>query len=148
MTDASKYSVSLPTNVWGPIFWNTIHIVTLGYPVHPTEDDKIGARKFFESLQTVIPCPICREHYKSHLAEMPVEDVLHSRSALIQWGIELHNRVNEMLGKPTINVDQFLDHIHSLNSPTKSSYKEITTALFVGFLVGAGAYAIYKSSRR
>lgn len=143
--DSSKYSISLPTNVWGPIFWNTLHIVTLGYPVHPTEEDKMGARKFFESLQTVIPCPICREHYKSHLAEMPVDEALHSRSALIQWGWELHNRVNEMLGKPAISVDQFLDHIRSLNQPNKSSYKELSTTFVVGILVGAGAYVAYKS---
>jgi hypothetical protein len=143
MASSPIKNISLPPTTWGPIFWNTIHIVTLGYPIQPTEEDKVGARKFFESLTTVIPCPICREHYKIHLKEMPIDDVLESRTKLITWGWELHNRVNEMLGKRSYSMNEFVDHIQSLGD-SKTNPTTIALSVVAGIAVGAGAYYAYQ----
>lgn len=89
----------IPPEVWGPFFWHTIHIAALGYPAEPTYSDKKAMREFFESLQTIIPCPICRTHYVSHLAKMPITPSLDSRKDIFRWSVELHNEVNVMLGK-------------------------------------------------
>ncbi len=122
MTEKGRH-IGLPPAVWGPIFWNTIHIVALGYSISPTEDEKTAAKHFYESLVFLIPCPICRVHYKSHLAEMPVDTALGSRSDLIEWTWKIHNKVNAELGKPEITIDQFLDHISSLKSPAEQCAK-------------------------
>jgi FAD-linked sulfhydryl oxidase len=145
----SSYDIRMPPDVWGPIFWHTIHIVTLAYPQNPTEADKAGARKFFESLTTVLPCPICRQHYAQKLLDSPVDAALGSRGDLILWAFELHNSVNTMLGKPTITVDQFIDHMRSLSagqgsSLSSSSSRDLAIAAGLGVLVGAAGFYAYK----
>jgi hypothetical protein len=145
--DKIPTNISMPPSAWGPIFWNAIHIVTLGYPSNPSAEDKEGARKFFESLATVIPCPICREHYKKHIAESPVEPALDDKGRLIHWGWDLHNRVNEMLGKPTITVEAFLENMVKLGA-TKGGNTDNTAVIagtaLAGIVFGAAGYYVYQ----
>jgi len=101
MTTAEPKSfppIGMGPETWGPIFWTTMHIVTLGYSATPTSEEKAGAAAFFNSLQTMIPCPICREHYVGFLRESPVESAVESRDALVAWAFVLHNKVNRRLG--------------------------------------------------
>lgn len=152
--ESKQRTIALPPPVWGPIFWNTFHIVALGYPLLPKEADKEGAAAFYRSYQTVIPCPICREHYKTHLQELPVEEALGNRSDLIQWTWTIHNRVNTELGKPTITMDAFLDHIGSLQPPSTYSSSDMTAVgknvslVLSGILLGVGGYYLYKQYRQ
>jgi hypothetical protein len=44
-------------------------------------------------------CP-CREHFHEYLKENPVD-----WEDFFLWTVDLHNAVNERIGKPTINVD-------------------------------------------
>lgn len=106
--------IGMSPSVWGPIFWTTMHIVTLGYPHHPSDDERAGAAMFFNSLAQVIPCPICKEHYRAFLSRMPVEAATRSRNTLIRWAFDLHNKVNEQLEKPTISFDQFIANMQAL----------------------------------
>lgn len=94
--------------VWGPIFWHTIHITALGYPTNPTYSQKRAAKEFYESLVHLIPCPVCREHYKAHLEKMPISPHLDRRADLFRWTVELHNQVNVMLGKPKVSETESL----------------------------------------
>ncbi len=142
MTD---FNIAMPPDVWGPIFWYTLHIVSLAYPVQPTEADKAGARAFFESLTTVLPCPICREHYASKIKESP--PVVDSKGELIYWVWDIHNQVNTMLNKPTITIEQFLDHMRALGSGKANSSGTWTPTLIgtgVGIVVGAAAFWVYQ----
>ena len=69
-------------NVWGPFFWHTIHIAALGYPKEPSYTEKKAAKEFFESLQFMLPCGVCREHYAKHmhLIHSGVSAYLHQRA--------------------------------------------------------------------
>ena len=93
--------MNFPPEVWGPFFWHTIHIVALGYPKDPTYSDKKAAKEFFESLQHLIPCSICKNHYVQHIQNKPITPSLDTREHLIQWTIDIHNEVNKVLNKPT-----------------------------------------------
>ena len=75
--------MQFPPSVWGPFFWHTMHIVSLGYPKNPTYNDKKCAKEFYESLTFLIPCSICREHYKEHISKNPLTPFLDSRKDLI-----------------------------------------------------------------
>ena len=101
-------------DVWGPCFWTTMHIVSLGAPASPSAEEQAGIRAFYESLQVVIPCPICREHYKQALVAMPLR--LQSRAELIEWVYEIHNYINEQLGKSSLSWEGFIAHMKSLSS--------------------------------
>lgn len=90
----------LPPTVWGPLFWHTIHITALGYSNEPTYSQKRAAKEFFEALAHLIPCPLCRSHYETHIQKYPISPHLDKRIDLFRWTVNLHNEVNKSLGKP------------------------------------------------
>ena len=98
----------MDAEVWGPGAWLFLHSVTMTYPERPGEMEKQFYKNFFANLGNVLPCPRCREHYNENLADSPIEGHLNSRRALVEWLIEMHNRVNEKNGKPTYNYDQVM----------------------------------------
>jgi hypothetical protein len=77
-----------------------MHIVALGYPSKPSYGDKKAAKEFYESLQFLIPCPICREHYSKFLQEQAITPFLDRRQDLFRWTVDIHNKVNQTLNKP------------------------------------------------
>jgi hypothetical protein len=110
----------IPPEVWGPFFWQTIHITALGYPSEPTYAHKKAAKEFFESLQLLIPCPTCRDHYQSHLEKNPITPYLDRRSDLFRWTIILHNEVNVMLGKRKYTETEVLQGLTRLGARGRS----------------------------
>jgi hypothetical protein len=135
--------MQLPPTVWGPFFWHTIHIVALGYPKSPTYIDKKCAKEFYESLAFLIPCSICREHYKKHLENNPLTPYLDSRGDLLKWTIDIHNSVNKMLGKPEWTQEEVIIYYERLGSRnrspiwTRDDMKEIDYKSFIrGFISG------------
>jgi hypothetical protein len=157
--------MGMSPDVWGPVFWATMHIATLGYPVNPTPKDREAAIKFYESLVVMIPCPICREHYGIHLTEMPVKDVVHSRDALINWVFNVHNKVNVQLGKKEVSWEDYIKYMSKLalldrvsllrtdknESSSPSSLQTsiaVNTVVFLGGLaLGGAAYAWYVKNK-
>ena len=101
----------IPPSVWGPTFWLTIHITALAYPKAPTYGDKKAAKEFFESLQFLLPCPICREHLKAHLQKYPITVHLDRNSDLFKWTVILHNEVNKSINKPIFTELEVLKYI-------------------------------------
>ena len=110
----------LPPSAWGPFFWHTIHIVALGYPTNPSYGHKKAAKDFYESLIFLIPCPICREHYKEHLHNSAISPNLDRRDDLFRWTVELHNKVNEKLGKPRISEAEAITYYSRLGNRGRS----------------------------
>ena len=106
----------IPPEVWGPFFWHTIHIAALGYSQEPNYSEKKAMKEFLESLKTIIPCPICRNHYISHLAKTPLGPSLDSRKDLFRWTIDLHNEVNKMLGKRSYTETEVLQYYTRLGA--------------------------------
>jgi hypothetical protein len=136
--------MNFPPSVWGPFFWHTIHIVALGYPKNPTYTDKKCAKEFYESLAYLIPCGVCREHYKEHLGKKPLTPYLDTRKDLLQWTVDIHNEVNKMLGKPQWTNEEVIIYYERLGrrnrSPiwTKEDMAEVDYRSFVkGFITGA-----------
>jgi len=138
--------IGMSPSVWGPIFWNAMHIVTLGYSDSPSKDEQEAVASYFESLAFVIPCPICRTHYSEFLRQMPVRAVNHSRTTLVYWLFQLHNRVNAQLGKRKISWDEFVNAMRALSRSggTGSAANTVAIAMgVVGIVIGGAAYAYY-----
>jgi len=136
--------MQFPPSVWGPFFWHTIHIVALGYSKNPTYTDKKCAKDFYESLAYLIPCPVCREHYKEHLTSKPISTFLDSRTDLIKWTIDIHNKVNKAAGKPEWTLEEVLAYYEKIGtrnrSPiwTKEDMNEVDYRSFIkGFITGS-----------
>jgi hypothetical protein len=135
--------MQFPPSVWGPFFWHTIHIVALGYSKNPSYTEKKCAKDFYESLAYLLPCNVCRDHYKEHLVKNPIAPYLDSRNDLLKWTIMIHNEVNKMLKKPEWTEQEVIAYYERLGkrdrSPvwTKEDMKEIDFKSFIrGFITG------------
>jgi hypothetical protein len=120
-----------------------MHIVAIGYSKHPTYTDKKCAKEFFESLVFLIPCAVCREHYKEHLTEKPITPFLDSREDLLKWTVEIHNKVNALSKKPQWTVQEVLTYYERLGSRgrspvwSKQDMNEVDNRSFIrGFITG------------
>lgn len=88
------------TSIWGPSLWHYLHTMSFNYPVKPTKADKKAYKNFILSLKDVLPCKYCRENLKKNLKELPItQDVLENRHTFSKYIYDLHEHINEMLGK-------------------------------------------------
>ena len=94
---------------WGSTLWHSMHSIAAGYPLVVENNDPIRNEYaiFYESLQNILPCEACREHYKQNLLELPINDYLGSRLELSEWVYKIHNKVNEITNKPFNSIPKF-----------------------------------------
>lgn len=92
----------LSIEVWGPKAWGMLHIGSFMYPVVSSAADRQRMYSFLHSFAHIIPCERCRTHFQLSL-KAHVESVdsptLAGREALSRYVVDLHNRVNQRLGK-------------------------------------------------
>ena len=108
----------MDNKIWGPYFWFTLHTVTLAYPENPNYITRRHYNDFFLTLQNVLPCNLCREHYKKHLQEYPISAHLDSKESIVKWCFNLHNKVNQSLGKPNFGYEEFREKYRKIFAPT------------------------------
>ena len=82
---------------WQSITWAFLHTISLHY----TDIYKQEYINFFETLKTIIPCKICRNHYILYLTHNNI-----NTDKLFAWTIDLHNSVNRMNSKRMWNYDE------------------------------------------
>ena len=96
-------------NIWGSTMWFSLHTITMNYPINPSFVEKKDYKNFFESLQYVIPCKVCKKNYQRHLKEHPIDDNLSNRKKLVYWLIDIHNMVNAEIGKKIMSYERVID---------------------------------------
>ena len=90
----------LITKIWGGPGWIFNHSVTFGYPLNPTETDKVKYKNYFMSLGDVLPCRYCRESYLKFITTGTTaltNECLASRESLTKWLYNVHQAVNAKL---------------------------------------------------
>jgi len=88
------------TSVWGPTVWFTLHTISFNYPINPDIETKKNYRNYVLSLQNVLPCRYCRENLKKNFEKLPLTMAnMKNRDAFSRYIYNLHEVVNEMLGK-------------------------------------------------
>jgi len=107
-------ALHIPPTVWGPIFWNTIHMVAMGYPDDPSYSEKRAAKEWCNALPFLLPCSECKEHFREVLAAIPVETWLDNRTTLVEWTWRVHNDVNRRLEKAQISQEDFAKSIANM----------------------------------
>ena len=94
-------SNGLITKIWGPALWTSLHCITFGYPIEPTDEQKKQYKNFFKSVGNILPCKYCRDSYNKFIKEegsILNNSVLENRDTLSKWLYNLHNKVNDKLG--------------------------------------------------
>ncbi len=99
--DHSDYKNNgLITKIWGDPAWTFGHSVTFGYPLEPTDEQKLKYKNYFTSLGDVLPCKYCRESYQKFITEGDTalnDDALRNRESLTRWFYRIHETVNRKL---------------------------------------------------
>lgn len=98
----------LPRQQWGPIFWACIHHTCLGFPIHPTQEEKEHYILFLKALLHVIPCIHCKTHYAELLEKIPIEYYIENRSTLFEWSVAIHNAVSQKRGQEVWTIQEAL----------------------------------------
>jgi disulfide bond formation protein DsbB len=96
-------------NIWGPKFWFSLHCVSFTYPFNPDKIDKERYKTFFELLEHLLPCVLCRKNYSKNIKNYPIEGHLTNRKSLAYWVMDIHNMVNMENGKPNMTRDEMLE---------------------------------------
>ena len=111
----------MEAKIWGPHAWIFLHSISMTYPDKPTEQDKTNFKTFFTSIQNVLPCSICKKHYKQNLINNPIQ--LNSKKELVQWMIDIHNSVNKLNKKKQYSYNEVINYYDRLYK--NSSLKKI-----------------------
>jgi len=95
-------------NVWSCHLWICIHFMALQVELDQKACNINNERlettiTFFEGLHHLMTCEHCRISYEDFLKHHPP---CHHRTSLFEWTINLHNHVNEKLGKPPWNLHE------------------------------------------
>lgn len=97
---------------WGPLLWGIFHILAEKSGCQTIsmiqEDERRTWPLFIRSIQLIIPCPECREHFGNFVKEHPFEppsDYKLLRNYVRMWFYTLHEEVNARLGKPNFSFE-------------------------------------------
>jgi hypothetical protein len=125
---------------WQRITWTFLHTITLNY----NDQYKQEYLNFFDTLKTIIPCKICRNHYIQNITNNNVKC-----DKIFNWTVDLHNSVNKQRGKHRFTESESIAFYSRLGSLGRSPV--ITTedfaeadmrAILRGFGLGVAITAI------
>lgn len=84
---------------WGPGFWTALHTAAYAYPAHPSAEQEDTARQFVRSVGGMLPCDVCRAHYRQRMKEHDMDEVVSGRKQLAAFVLDVHNAVNKLNDK-------------------------------------------------
>ena len=129
----------LEPKLWGPLMWYLLHIVSYTYQLKLSH----YYPRFFQAISDILPCPHCQTHYDNHLEKYPPP--LENQTALTEWVVDIHNRVN-LFRKTPIYTPEDAEDLYKVNEkyPVNHTYivqlfliikdSEITTWDLLGLL--------------
>ena len=83
---------------WGNSLWFIMHTSAL-YSTGEMYDVFENYKTMLSCLQYILPCPKCKQHLIDNLSLIDIDNCAESRMSLFRCSWELHNIVNESLGK-------------------------------------------------
>ena len=84
--------------IWGKYYWYTMKSIACTANLY----DKAVREKvvqFFDSLQVLLPCEECSEHYKEFLQTFPIEQYVKSNKQLMQWVSSLEETIKNVVAQ-------------------------------------------------
>eukprot|EP00049_Salpingoeca_infusionum_P009713 m.165018 g.165018 ORF g.165018 m.165018 type:complete len:190 (-) comp14416_c0_seq2:1112-1681(-) len=91
----------------GRASWAFLHTMAAYYPERATEKEQEQMLEFMKLYIIKYPCGYCGDTSWQDMMRNPPR--LEGRQQFSQWMCEMHNDVNERLGKPLFNCSQYLE---------------------------------------
>lgn len=99
--------VYLDPKIWGPHYWFFLHTLAMTYPHHPNAITKKKYYEFVQNLPLFIPVDQISSEFSVLLDKYPVTSYLDNRESFVRWMHFIHNKINQKLEKPQINLNEF-----------------------------------------
>ena len=110
--------------IWGPHYWFFLNTVAMCYPYNPTKVIKKKYYDFIMNFPLFIPIPDIAKQFSEILDKYPVTPYLDSRESFIKWIIFIHNKINIMLNKNTLEYNDFINnYINQFKDPKIKNIK-------------------------
>jgi len=122
--------------VWGPHYWMFLHTVAAHYPKHPNAITKKVHYRLFHNFHEFIPHRQIAANFSKLLEVYPVTPYLDSRKRLVEWVHFIHNKVNELTGKPKVSIHDHRETMRDLYLSKSKRWKRFTkhNVLIVSFI--------------
>ena len=95
-------------SIWGPPLWKFLHLVSIHYPHNPDKLDKTQHKQFLTSLNHILPCPVCADHYKNYMTNEKIDLALKGKKNYMKLIWNLHNDVNARNGTKILKYEEFI----------------------------------------
>ena len=91
----------------GRATWGMLHTMAAFYPANPTREQQDEMREFMRLMMKLYPCGYCADTTTQEMSFNPPRTG--SRAELSQWLCEIHNEVNDRMGKPTFDCSRYTE---------------------------------------
>tara|TARA_B100000035_G_C20797950_1_gene464150 strand:- start:154 stop:609 length:456 start_codon:yes stop_codon:yes gene_type:complete len=140
-------------NVWGPIFWDTLHLTAFGYPSDPNAIDKKSYKNFILNYVKILPCDKCSRdalEYINMISDFEWSKILKTRDSFIKWTWVFHDYVNNKLDKVSPKLDTFKKDFIDKKTPYVPSWRTFFNrlAFFILFILFCLFYARFLRTAR
>lgn len=131
--------MNLNPKIWGPHAWFFLDSIILSLPNKLNNEQKIIYKNFFTSLQNILPCELCREHYKENLNQYPLTDnILSSKENMIKWILNIHNNVRRKAQKIPISINKYFkyyDKSYDENKKKQQIVKDCNFKYYISIVI-------------
>lgn len=116
----SQYS---SPKIWGPHFWFMLRCVANNYPNNPSGEEATHIKTFFNNLQNLLPCEVCRYTYRQHLNKNPIEKSVGSKTELINWVEHIYKETRRVINDGRVKIMDIYEEEEDEIRPIKKVYK-------------------------
>jgi len=136
----------LDPKIWGPHYWFFLHTLAMTYPHYPNAVTKKKYYEFVQNLPLFIPIEQISGEFSVLLDKYPVTSYLDNRESFVRWMHFIHNKINQKLEKPEINLNEFyIKYYEEYKADTEKLsefYKLRSKLVYIG-TISAMLFGIY-----
>ena len=116
--------MTLDPEIWGPHYWFFLHTIAISYPIKPNDVTKKIYYNFIQNLPLFIPIDEIGNSFSKLLDKYPVKPYLDSRKSFIKWMHFIHNKINVLLNKEEITLDEAMEKYYNNYKPKQNKNME------------------------
>ena len=110
---------SYDSHIWGPHFWFVLHTIAMNYPDRANEVTRRKYYDFIQNLPIFIPNTEMGNNFSRLLDKYPVTPYLDKRESFIRWTVFIHNKINRIIGKPELELEDAIERYNNAYIPQK-----------------------------
>ena len=94
--------------VWGPIFWFSLHNGASKYSDNPSNHMKEKLKGFILGIPYMIPCKECSDHARDYIDKNKdnFDNILKNKDTFFKFTYDFHDNANKIIGNERISLEE------------------------------------------